>query len=230
MKKITEALIRLRNPNFVFDQQLSTYALLNFVVVQGCNFLRGLQLLLLLRNPKGMLRGKGVSFFNLPNITWGKYLKLGDHVLISALGREPLRLGRNVGIGAFSRVVVSMSLNDLGHSIRIGNYVGIGEYAYLGGGGGLEIGDHCIIGQYFSCHPENHCSSDPNLPYRLQGVTKKGIKVGNNCWIGSRVTLLDGVQIGDNCIIAAGSVVTKSMPANTLIAGIPAKEIKTLRT
>jgi acetyltransferase-like isoleucine patch superfamily enzyme len=63
-------------------------------------------------------------------------------------------------------------------------------------------------------------------PIRLQGVTRKGIRIGNNCWIGSKVTILDGVTIGDGCILAAGTVVTKSFPANSIIGGVPAKIIK----
>ena len=55
----------------------------------------------------------------------------------------------------------------------------------------------------------------------------KPIKIGNNCWIGSRVTILKGVTIGDNSVIAAGSVVTKDVPPNCLAAGVPAKVIKT---
>jgi acetyltransferase-like isoleucine patch superfamily enzyme len=172
------------------------------------------------------LLGSDVKFFNLQNIKYGKYLKLGDHVSISALGREGVTFGDRVGIGAFSRVVISTTFNMPGEFIKIGNNVGIGEFAYLGGAGGLEIGDDCIIGQYFSCHPENHHYDNPNLPIRLQGVSRKGIKIGNNCWIGSKVTILDGVTIDDGCIIAAGAVVTKSFPANSVIGGLPAKLLK----
>ena len=61
---------------------------------------------------------------------------------------------------------------------------------------------------------------------RQQGVTRKGINIGRNCWIGSKVTILDGVTIGEGCIIAAGAVVTQSFPENSVIAGVPAKLIK----
>jgi acetyltransferase-like isoleucine patch superfamily enzyme len=62
--------------------------------------------------------------------------------------------------------------------------------------------------------------------YREQGVTRKGIKIGRNCWIGSNVIITDGVNIGDNCVVAAGAVVTKSFPDNSLLGGVPAKLIK----
>lgn len=171
--------------------------------------------------------GKRVSFFHTPKITFGRFLKLGNDVHISALGRQGIEIGDNVSIGAFSRVVVSTSFNQLGEYIKIGNNVGMGEYAYLGGAGGLEIGDESIIGQYFSCHPENHIAADLSIAIRHQGVTRKGIKIGKNCWIGSKVTILDGVQIGDGSIIAAGAVVNRSFPENSIIGGIPAKLLKT---
>ncbi|HSH65021.1 MAG TPA: acyltransferase [Bacteroidia bacterium] len=117
-------------------------------------------------------------------------------------------------------------MNNLGSHITIGNNVGIGEFAYLGGAGGLDIGDDCIVGQYLSCHPENHNYLDPFTPFRFQGVNRKGIKIGKNCWIGSKVTILDGVTIGENCVIAAGSVVNKDVPDNSIVGGVPAKVIK----
>jgi acetyltransferase-like isoleucine patch superfamily enzyme len=226
MKTILQKIIRLRNPRFRFDEGLNDTALLSFVIMQVFSLLRGLKLLLFLKSPKGILLGNGVRFFNVTRIHWGKYVRLGDNVFISALGKGHIHIGDSVGIGAFSRIVISSSLYSLGESIRIGRNVGIGEFAYLGGAGGLEIGDECIVGQYFSCHPENHVFSDTTVAYRFQATTRKGIKVGKNCWIGSKVTLLDGVTIGDNCVIAAGSVVTKSMPSNTVIGGVPAKILK----
>ena len=66
------------------------------------------------------------------------------------------------------------------------------------------------------------------IPIRLQGTSHKGIIVGDNCWIGAKATILDGVRIGNGCVIAAGSVVTKSFPDNVIIAGNPAKIIKKL--
>lgn len=226
MKTLLEKIIHLRNPCFAFDPELNTFALLQFAFIQLSALLRGLKMLLFLKMPSGLLLGKHVRFFNLPRISWGKFMRLGDHVYISALGKYGIRFGDNVSIGAYSRIVLSTSLNQLGTSIQIGNNVGMGEFAYLGGAGGLEIGDDCIIGQYLSCHPENHNYSDLSTAFRHQGVTRKGIKIGKNCWIGSKVTILDGVVIGDNCVIAAGSVVTKSMPANSVIGGVPAKVIK----
>jgi acetyltransferase-like isoleucine patch superfamily enzyme len=226
MKKIIEYLVRMRNPQFSFDPRLNSGALWQFAYIQSWALLRGSRILLAGRAPRGMMLGKGARFFNISKIKWGRFLKVGDHVFISGLGKEGIRFGDHVGIGAFSRIVVSTSFNDIGRYIRIGNHVGIGEFAYLGGGGGLTIGDDCIIGQYLSCHPENHLYNNGQELIRHQGVERKGIVIGRNCWIGSKVTILDGVVIGDGCVIAAGAVVTKSIPSGSIIAGVPARVIR----
>ncbi|WP_439479309.1 acyltransferase [Chryseobacterium aquaticum] len=227
MKKLVVKIIKLRSPYFTIDDDLNSGAVLQFIWIQLWSIIRGFRMLLSFRNPKGMLLGKRVSFFNVSKIKWGKFLRLGNDVYVSALAKHGIEFGDNVSIGAFSRVIVSTSFNNIGEKIKIGNNVGIGEFAYLGGSGGLEIGDECIVGQYLSCHPENHNYEDPETSIRLQGVNRKGIKIGKNCWIGSKVTILDGVEIGNGCILAAGSVITKSFPDNSIIGGIPAKLLKT---
>lgn len=226
MKQLTERIIRYRNPQFRFDPDITSLMLWSFLCTQVVALLRGLKWLLYFKNPRMAMLGKRVSLFNTPAIRFGKFMKIGNDVHISALGRLGISIGNNVGIGSFSRIVVSTSLDHLGSHIRIGNHVGIGEFAYLGGAGGLEIGDECIIGQYFSCHPENHLADHPETPIRHQGVSRKGIVIGSNCWIGSKVTVLDGVEIGSGSIIAAGAVVNRSFPPNSVIGGVPARLIK----
>ncbi len=225
-RKAVIHLIKKKNPHFTLDDSIGIGILVQLVFSKGIAWLRSWKLLLRLRIPKLLFLGKNVQFFNLKNIQFGKWVQLEDHVVLSGLSKKPLVLGNNVRIGAFSRIIASTSFSHPGVGIQIGNNVGLGEFAYLGGAGGLEIGDDCIIGQYLSCHPENHNFADNSELIRLQGVHQKGIKIGKNCWIGSKVTILDGVVIGENSVIAAGAVITKSMPANSIIGGVPAKVIK----
>ena len=225
MKRLITYWVKKRNPNFELDPGLNTYAILQFLGQVVVMMLRANRLWLFGRNPKRAMLGKGVRFFNLPKITWGAYLKLGDQVKVSGLGKEGVQFGNNVSIGDYSRIIVSTTLQDSGTFIELGDNVGIGEYAYLGGAGGLSIGSDCIVGQYFSCHPENHIYDNINKKIRLQGVRRQGIAIGENCWIGSKVTILDGVEIGSGSIIAAGAVVTKAFPENSIIGGGPAKLI-----
>lgn len=227
MKKCIEHIIQLRNPDFKFDTHLSNRDLISFFFQQSMAFIRGLKFVIFFRNPKFMLLGKRTEFINLHKISFGKFLKIGSDVKIAAYGKQAIHLGNNVSIGDFSRLILCTTLNNLGEHITIGNNVGIGEFAYIGGAGGLTISDDCIIGQYLSCHPENHNYSILGKNIRFQGVQRFGIHIGKNCWIGSKVTILDGVKIGDNCVIAAGAVVKDSFPENSVIAGVPAKLVKT---
>lgn len=226
MKKIITSIIRFRNPDFKFDKNVSAYTFFSFTCKLVFSVLRGAKFFLYFKNPQMAMIGKRVDLFNSPKFKFGRFMKLGNDVFISALGVKGVIFGNNVSLGDFSRVIVSTSFNDLGSFISIGNNVGIGEFAYLGGAGGLQVGNDCIIGQYFSCHPENHYAIDLTLLIRKQGVSRKGIIIGNNCWIGSKVTILDGVEIGDGSVVAAGAVVNKSFPPNSIIGGVPAKLIK----
>lgn len=226
-KYILQKIIRkLKKNNFSFDESITDVVVISLIMQNVFSFLRGLKIIFYFKKPNLLFLGKNVRFFNISNIEFGKLVKLGDFVYLSALGKDKLILGNNVAIGAFSRIIISTTFNNLGAYIRIGDNVGIGEFAYLGGAGGLEIGANTIVGQYLSTHPENHIFSDNNKLIKDQGTTRKGIKIGSNCWIGSKVTILDGVNIGDNCIIAAGAVVSKDFPNDVVIGGVPAKIIK----
>lgn len=228
MRRLITAIVRRRNSAFIWPDTLPESAVAAFAWQQAVKIIRGMSLWLRGRNPHMMLKGKGSRLHGLRQLHWGRFLKLGEHVYMNATSITGITLGHNVSIGAYSRLVASGSIANPGIGIRIGNNVGIGEFAYLGGGGGLQIGDDCIVGQYLSCHPENHETDNPTLPYRLQGVTRKGIIIGKNCWIGSKVTILDGVTIGNNCVIAAGAVVTKSFGDGCIIGGVPARVLRSV--
>ncbi|MGI4740734.1 MAG: acyltransferase [Janthinobacterium lividum] len=225
MKSLLEKWVRRRNPHFALHPAVSTSVLLSFGLRTAQSLVRGSRLWLRGRASGGAMLGRGVRFQHLELIRFGKWLKVGEYARFSGLGTDGLTMGDSVSIGAFSQVIVSTSLHEPGRYIKLGHRVGIGEFAYLGGGGGLSIGDDCIIGQYFSCHPENHLHGDYQAPIRLQGVTRQGISIGPNCWIGSKVTVLDGVMIGAGCVVAAGAVVTRSVPAGSVVAGVPARII-----
>jgi acetyltransferase-like isoleucine patch superfamily enzyme len=225
MKNILMYFIRKRNPDFVIDNAVSSRFLVGYMLLLVIKVIRGSKLLFMGRNPKGMILSSGVNITYLSKIKWGKFLKLGRNVALSGLGKDGITFGNNVSIGDYSQIIVATTLQNIGKGIHIGHHVGIGEFAYLGGAGGVSIGNDCIIGQYFSCHPENHNFRNRDTLIRLQGVQRKGIIIGKNCWIGSKVTILDGVTIGDGCVIAAGAVVNQSFPANTIIGGVPAKII-----
>ncbi|MEM6725345.1 MAG: acyltransferase [Bacteroidota bacterium] len=229
LRSLLIKIVRRKNPSFTLDPAVTSSVILRLMWIKFWAFARGFRILLAGKKPKMLLLGRGVQLFNTRNIQFGKWVNLEDGVYVSALGKRPIVFGNNVKIGAHSRVICATSFNHIGEHITIGDNVGLGEFAYLGGGGGLEIGSDCIIGQYLSCHPENHNYQDCNELIRHQGVTRKGIKIGSDCWIGAKVTVLDGVTVGKHCVIAAGAVVTKDMPDYSIIGGVPARVLKTIQ-
>ena len=88
--------------------------------------------------------------------------------------------------------------------------------------GGIVIGNGVLIGHNVSILTLNH---DERPEFR-QNIYPKPIKIGENVWIGSNATILQGVTIGDGAIIGANAVVTKDIPQNSIVAGIPAKIIR----
>lgn len=226
LKAVIIFLGKKKNPAFKLDEHASIGMLFRFFVEKTFAILRGSRALFNGRNPKMLMLGKRVTVSNWKSFYFGRGVQIGKDVSINAYGCDGLSIGDYSWIGPMSFLKVSFSFNQPGKFIRIGSHVGIGEYAHLGGAGGLEIGNDCIIGPYFSCHPENHQFIDQHELIRLQGTSRSGIKIGKNCWIGAKVTVLDGVEVGDNCVVAAGAVITKNMPANAVIGGVPAKIIK----
>ncbi|QHI68086.1 acyltransferase [Tichowtungia aerotolerans] len=91
----------------------------------------------------------------------------------------------------------------------------------------ISIGTNCNIGDQVSIYDTDFHEISPETRNNSAGETLP-IKIGMNVWIGSRVIILKGVDIGDHCVIAAGSIVTKSIPDRSLAAGIPAKIIRTI--
>lgn len=111
---------------------------------------------------------------------------------------------------------------DCGKNIKIGKNVFINACCRFQDQGGIEIGDGSLIGHNTTIATLNH---DFN-PLKRQNLTPSPVKIGKNVWIGSDCTILPGVTIGDGAIVGAGSVVTKSIPTNTIAVGNPARIIK----
>ncbi|MDE7395248.1 MAG: sugar O-acetyltransferase [Clostridiales bacterium] len=113
---------------------------------------------------------------------------------------------------------------DYGQNIKIGKRVFINSGCCFQDQGGIEIGDDVLIGQQVVIATLNH---DLN-PEQRASMMPAPVKIGNRVWVGAHATILAGVLVGDNSVIAAGAVVTKDVPANVVVAGVPAKIIKQL--
>ena len=114
---------------------------------------------------------------------------------------------------------------EFGKNTKIGKNVFINSCCRFQDNGGIEIGDKTMIGPNVTIVTVNH---EINPETRINAIPKP-VKIGKNVWIGAGCTILPGVIIGENSIIGAGSVVTKDVPANIVVAGNPAKLIKKIK-
>jgi len=215
---------KLKGEEFKIDRSIPLTYLFQFFLTKFFSLLYGNYAL---RSFKLVFIHPTAKILCSSKIKVGKNFSVGRSCYINALSKNGLVCGYNVSMGFLTHIDLTGSLKNMAKGIKIGNNVGLGTHGHYGSGiGGLEIGDYTIIGNYVSFHPENHIHSDLSTPIKLQGVSGKGIMVGKNCWIGAKVTVLDGAKIGDGCIIAAGAVVRGEFPDNVIIGGVPAKVIK----
>ncbi len=111
---------------------------------------------------------------------------------------------------------------DFGKNIHIGENVFINACCHFQDHGGVTLGDGCQIGHNVVFATLNHGIEPENRRFTYPAP----IVLGRNVWVGSNATILQGVTIGDNSVVAAGAVVTKDVPADTIVGGVPARVIK----
>lgn len=110
-------------------------------------------------------------------------------------------------------------------NIKIGDNSGIGKNSDIGGF--TSIGKNVMMGESCLIYTRNHCFKRCDIPMNEQGFDEyRPVIISDDVWIGARVTILPGVKIGTGAVIAAGTVVTKDIPDYSVVAGIPAKVIK----
>ena len=214
---------KIRGESFVFDKNISVGYLICFLLVKLQSCFWGM---LKMGSMRKVFVHRTSKIRSTRKIKFGKNLNVDRNCYIDALSTDGIRFGHNVSIGKNTTIECSGTLKWLGKGLVVGDNVGLGTHGFFGCAGGVEIGDNTIFGNYVSIHSENHNYSDVNTPIRLQGVNRKGIKIGKDCWIGAKATILDGTVLGDGCIVAAGAVVRGVIPPFSVIGGVPAKVIK----
>lgn len=173
------------------------------------------------------LKRRIASFFRRLILNMRPTVKIGNGTLIDSnvkiqtiYGRSKVEVGKDCEI---RRGVIFV--NDCGGHIIIGNNTSLNPYTILYGHGGLIIGNGVRIAAHSMLVAFNHRFDGDTEIYK-QGFTLKGITIEDDVWIGGGVKILDGVTVGKGCIIAAGSVVTKSTEPYSIYGGVPAKFIK----
>jgi acetyltransferase-like isoleucine patch superfamily enzyme len=143
---------------------------------------------------------------------------IGHGVYLSVIRGSRLRLEDGVRLDRNAYLVAEGSI-----TIGERTYVGVG--ATIVAKERIEIGRDGLIAAYATIRDQDHRTGEPDLPYSRQGFITGPIEIGDNVWIGTKATILNGVSIGSNAVIGANAVVTRSIEANVIAGGIPARVI-----
>ena len=165
---------------------------------------------------KVIVGGIGLKLFNILPAN-GTIINLGQRSIRAFFARLFLtKCGKNVNI---------QKNTSFSHRCEIGDNSGIGMGSTLWGK--VVIGNDVMMGTECLIYTQNHAFEQKDVVMRLQGPQpEKTVEIGDDVWIGGRVTILPGVKIGTGCIIGAGAVVTKDVPSYAIVGGNPAKIIR----
>ncbi len=114
--------------------------------------------------------------------------------------------------------------------VRIGAKTVLGQECTVSAFQHVEIGRECILADRVMLIDFDHGVVDVERPVRLQGIYKRDVRVGHNVWIGYGACVLRGVEVGDNAILGTSAVVTREVPENAVVAGVPARVIRMRET
>jgi acetyltransferase-like isoleucine patch superfamily enzyme len=225
---IEKAAQLFKGPEYHLDPAVPTSALLSYGIRRGVALARCLlRGVVISPDPRALVfLEPGVRLRHRRYIRLGRGVTLGRGVIIDALSRHGVELGDNVNIGPYSIIMATGVVTRIGEGCRLGARSAMGAYSFIGAAGGVWIGEDVIMGQRVSFHAENHVFERTDVPIRQQGVTRKGITVEDDCWIGANVTFLDGARVGRGCVIGAGSVVQGEIPPYSVAVGVPARVVK----
>jgi acetyltransferase-like isoleucine patch superfamily enzyme len=148
------------------------------------------------------------------------FLFLGRGLELQIARGAEIRFGRFVWIGDRSKIRCHEGEVEIGEKTVIGQECTISAYRRV------RIGAECVIADRAMFIDFDHGVVEVERPIRLQGIYMRDVEVGSNVWIGYGACVLRGVRVGDNAIVGTNSVVTKDVPANAVVGGIPARIIR----
>ena len=167
-------------------------------------------------------------------------------LLKESLATRNLKLENDKSAEVETQVEFNLSCNghiQISRGVQIRKYtelkaegiLTIGENTFIGRGCNIAslrrvtIGSDCLIAEGVSIRDHDHRFDQAEVPYRLQGHTVAEVHIGNNVWIGAKATISKGVAINDNSVVGANAMVTHDVAAGSVVAGVPAREIRLLR-
>ena len=148
----------------------------------------------------------------------------GPRVRLEVGRRATVRFGRWAWIGDGTKIRCHEGHVSIGAKTVLGQECTISAYQHV------SIGEQCILADRVMLIDFDHNVADVERPIRVQGIYKRDVRVGANVWIGYGAQILRGVSVGDNAIVGASAVVTRDVPANAVVAGVPARVIRMRET
>jgi acetyltransferase-like isoleucine patch superfamily enzyme len=142
----------------------------------------------------------------------------GLELEVSRRGR--VKFGRFVWIGDRTKIRCHEGEVEIGRKTVIGQECTISAYKRV------RIGEQCVIADRAMFIDFDHGVVEVERPIRLQGIYKRDVEVGSNVWIGYGACILRGVRVGDNSVVGTNAVVTKDVPANAVVGGVPARVLR----
>lgn len=195
----------------------------------GPMLLRGAAIKPWLRRSGGPLfMGRGARLKNPQLISHSGRLVVEDYAEVQGLAVHGLNFGEEVSIGRGVQIRPSSYYGgDVGVGLWVGDRSSFGSGCFVGCSGEITIGSDVMIGPGARLFSENHEFSSTAETIKSQGVVRSFLRIGDDTWVGSGVTITAGVTVGSGAVIAAGSVVTRDVPDGAVVAGVPAKVIRT---
>ncbi len=191
-------------------------------------FLRGICHRIWIGSVKGfLLVGKNVAIRYPKNLHLGKNVIIEDGAEINCLSTKGIHLGDRVSIGKYAIIrPANIYGGPIGEGLTMGDHSNIGPYNYIGCSGKITIGNNVMLAPRVSIYAENHVFDNATITIKAQGVAKMDVVIEDDCWIASNAVILAGVRIGKGSVVAAGSVVNENVPPYSVVAGVPARVIK----
>lgn len=172
---------------------------------------------------KGINFGQGLILRCPSRVTLGSNIAIDDFCTIDARG---IGAGDTFTIGDGSLLARDVILVAKNGSVQIGGNCSIGAQTTISGTNGIVLGDDVLVAGQCYIGGGRYKTKLGAGPMVEQGLVSKGPTIiGNDVWLGAGVRVLDGVRIGDGAIVGGGAVVTKDVPPNTIVGGVPAREI-----
>jgi acetyltransferase-like isoleucine patch superfamily enzyme len=167
--------------------------------------------------------GRGLVVRNPRSMTLGEKVMVDDYAVLDARGTAAhISLGDHVSVGRFTTIAAK------GGRIELGRGANIGSYCRLATQSRITVGESVLVAAYCYIGPGNHLPADDSTPLIAREMEMKGgVTIGEHAWIGAHSTILDGVTIGAGAIVGAHSLVRADVPAGAVVAGVPARIIRT---